>query len=119
MGITDYAIRSSGTVTPLNRPLCCGYGVGALSICQADPEVVTYLFDHRLPSALFPPDCHRYEEKKITGDELDVALKRMAAREAHTGKKPVVETAIITGQAPRIKIERWIVMCSKAAWSTT
>lgn len=33
-------------------------------------------------------------------------------------KKVVVETAISTGQAPRIKIERGIAMSCKAAWST-
>jgi hypothetical protein len=33
--------------------------------------VVRYLFDHRLPRALSPPDCHRHGKKKATPDELE------------------------------------------------
>jgi hypothetical protein len=33
--------------------------------------VVRYLFDHRLPRALPPPDCRRYGKKKATPDELE------------------------------------------------
>jgi hypothetical protein len=68
---------------------------------------------------LFPPDCHRHDKEKITGDELNARAKAIAIREGHTGKKTVVETAISTGTTPRkIKMERWIAMCCKVAFST-
>src|SRR5271154_871960 len=46
--------------------------------------VERYLFVHRLPPTLSPPDYHRYSKKKATTDELDArATTNNYQREAH------------------------------------
>ena len=59
--------------------------------------VERYLFAHRLPPALSPPDCHRYGKEK--GYYRRVGRSRYSEwlPEGRTGKKIVGETAISTG----------------------
>jgi hypothetical protein len=72
-----------------------------------------YLFVHRLPPALPPPDCHRYgkEKKGLVQTSWMLTLQRMATRGGRIGKKTVDGTAIGTGTRLRkIKMQRWISM---------
>ena len=42
-----------------------GVSVGTAGCVCLTYRVVHYLFDHHLPPALSPPDCHRYGKKKV------------------------------------------------------
>ena len=63
--------------------------------------VERYLFLHRLPPILSPPDCHRYSRKKGYCKRAGCSrYSEWLPERGATGKKTVGETVISTGTRP-------------------
>jgi hypothetical protein len=85
------------------------YGKGS---SKENGAVVLYLFDHSLPPAPSPPECHRHGKEK--GHSRRARSSRRSERlldGGGTGKKAAVGTVVSTRTRPRkIKMQRWATM---------